>query len=106
MFPQALAVVAVQTLDKFLEQHAFKRGDYLLGSDYSYAEVATTPFVHRGAAALPTHRGYSLAKAFEQQKAHRFEAWVKVINACHAEFTSLPSSPSALSLLMPLHVHQ
>lgn len=68
----------MQTLNKFLEQHAFKGGDYFLGSEYSFAEVATTPFVHRAAAALPTHRGYSLEKAFEQQKANRFQAWFKV----------------------------
>ena len=72
---------AVQTLNKFLEQHALKGGDYLLGPDYSYAEVATTPFLLRGAAALPTHRGYSLERAIQQQKAHRFEAWFKVSTA-------------------------
>ena len=70
----------MQNLNKFIEQHgSSKGGDFFLGGNYSFAEVAATPFVHRSSAALTALRGYSLEKSIEQQKLTRLSAWMKVI---------------------------
>ena len=72
-------MLALQNLNKFIEQHgSSKGGDYFLGSTYSFADVASTPFVHRARVALPAHRGYSLEKVIEEEGLTRLGAWLKV----------------------------
>lgn len=69
---------ALKNLNKFIEQHgSSKGGDFFLGGNYSFAEVAATPFVHRSSAALTALRGYSLEKSIEQQMLTRLSAWMK-----------------------------
>ena len=69
----------LQNLNKFVEQHGSnKGGDYFLGGQYSFAEIATTPFIHRASLALPALRGYSVQKSIEQQNLARLGAWVAV----------------------------
>ena len=72
----------LQTLNKFVEQHSFEGGDFFLGAEYSYAEVAATPFFHRASIALPEYRGYSIETALQQHSLTRLQSWFKV-NVCH-----------------------
>ncbi len=51
---------------------------------YSFAEVATTPFVQRGSVALLALRGYSLEKSIQQQNLHRLGAWMQASSCIHA----------------------
>lgn len=67
----------LKLLNKFVEQHSFEGGDFFLGADYSFAEVAATPFVQRASVALPEYRGYSLELAFKQHNLARLQAWYK-----------------------------
>ena len=71
-------VCGMQTLNKYIELHGVSGGDYLLGSEYSFAEVTATPFVHRATVVLPEYRGYHLQTAMQQQNLDRLQAWVKV----------------------------
>ena len=68
----------LQTLNKFVEQHSFEGGDFFLGTEYSYAEVAATPFFHRASIALPEYRGYSIETALQQNNLTRLQSWFKV----------------------------
>ena len=70
--------VQTQTLNKFVEQHGFEGGDFFLGAEYSYAEVAATPFFHRASIALPEYRGYSVETALQQHNLTRLQSWFKV----------------------------
>lgn len=72
---------AVQVMNTFIEQHGSPGGAYLLGSNYSYAEVAASPFLHRALVLLPEFRGYSLETALQQQNLPRLQAWIKVSNS-------------------------
>ena len=65
-------------LNRFIEQHGSSQGgDFFLG-EYTFAEIATTPFVQRGNVALLELRGYSIQEAIQQQKLTRLGAWFKV----------------------------
>ena len=68
----------VQKLNKFVEQHGVEGGDFFLGAEYSFAEVAATPFVQRASVALPQYRGYSVEGAIKEHNLTRLEAWIKV----------------------------
>ena len=51
---------------------------------YSFAEVATTPFIQRGSVALLALRGYSIEKSIQQQNLHRLGAWLQAGSCIHA----------------------
>lgn len=53
---------APQVLDAFLRRHGSEQGGggFLLGAQYSLAEVLTTGFVQRGLVVLPEFRGVDL----------------------------------------------
>ncbi len=57
-FSPSVILPCMQVLNKFLEWHgATAGGDYLLGSQYSLAEVLCTGFVQRALPALSHYRG-------------------------------------------------
>ena len=73
-----LLCTVLQVIDAFISQHgSAEGGDYFL-EDYSFAEIATTPFLHRGTVALSVHRGYTVHKAVQTLKLQRFERWMQV----------------------------
>ena len=50
---------------------------------YSFAEVATTPFVQRGSVALLALRGYCIGKSIQQQNLQRLGAWLLASSCIH-----------------------
>lgn len=58
----------LQHLDTFLQQHGTTAGgDYLLGGQFSLAEVGTTSFVQRALAALPHYRSVDTWALLKEQ---------------------------------------
>lgn len=69
----------LKVLNDFIEQHGSSQdGNFFMGQ-YSFAEVATTPFVQRGSVALLALRGYSLEKSIQQQNLHCLGAWLQAV---------------------------
>lgn len=88
--------MSLQVIDAFICQHgSTEGGDYFL-EEYSFAEVATTPFLHRGAVALSAHRGYDVQKAVQLLKLQRFGAWMQVCSY-PLEITLVKSTQAAWS---------
>ena len=79
-----MAVALLQVLNDFIEQHGSNQdGNFFMGQ-YSFAEVATTPFVQRASVALLALRGYSLEKSIQQQNLHCLGAWLQASSCTHA----------------------
>ena len=68
-----------QTLDAFLRLHGSDAaGGYFLGDRYSFAEVATSPFIWRILVVLPHYRGYDGRAVAAEKKLTRLHAWIEV----------------------------
>ncbi|DBB04187.1 hypothetical protein WJX77_003384 [Trebouxia sp. C0004] len=69
----------LKVLNDFVEQHGSCQDGNLFMGQYSFAEVATTPFVQRASVALLALRGYSIEKAIQQQNLQRLGAWLQAV---------------------------
>ena len=74
----------LQVLNDFIKQHGSSQNGIFFMGQYSFAEVATTPFIQRGSVALLALRGYSIEKSIQQQNLHRLEAWLQASSCIHA----------------------
>lgn len=83
---------AGQTLDAFLRLHGSDAGGgYFLGGRYSFAEVATSPFIARILVVAPHYRGYDAKAVAAEKGLTRLQAWMEVasLTAFLAEFQDL-----------------
>jgi glutathione S-transferase len=64
-------------LDGFLKDHGEAGGDFLLGSEFSYAEAATLPFSYRAFLTIPAFRNVDLWKLLEDNSLQRVTKWLK-----------------------------
>ena len=70
---------AGQTLDAFLRLHGSDAGGgYFLGGRYSFAEVATSPFIARILVVGPHYRGYDAKAVAAEKGLTRLQAWMEV----------------------------
>ena len=68
-----------QTLDAFLRLHGSDAGGgYFLGGRYSFAEVATSPFIARILVVGPHYRGYDAKAVAAEAGLTRLQAWMEV----------------------------
>lgn len=79
-----MVVALLQVLNDFIEQHGSSQGGNFFVGQYSFAEVATTPFVQRASVALLALRGYSIEKSIQQQNLQRLGAWLQASSCVHA----------------------
>lgn len=87
----------LQVLNRFIEQHGSSQGgDFFLG-EYTFAEIATTPFVQRGNVALLELRGYSIQEAIQQQKLTRLGAWFKAVLERYSNKQTKPDDDSVVA---------
>ena len=69
----------MQVLDEFLTIHGGKNGGpFLLGSQYSIAEVSTAPMLRGAAVLLPALRDYDVLAEAEKSGLTRFSEWAQV----------------------------
>lgn len=78
-----MVVALLQVLNDFIEQHGSSQGGNFFVGQYSFAEVATTPFVQRASVALLALRGYSIEKSIQQQNLQRLGAWLQASSCIH-----------------------
>ena len=67
----------MQVVDAFLKKHG-QGGPYLLGDQYSIAEVNNAPFVWRAQVGLSAHRQFDLLTEVQKAGYQHFSAWAQV----------------------------
>ena len=67
-------VQSLETIEKILKQRT--TGDYLLGTDFSYAECISAPWIQRFYVTLPYFRGISFQE--DILSANKFDLFIKV----------------------------
>lgn len=82
---------ALGVIDAFLSKHGTLGGAYLLGDQYSIAEVNAAPFVRRAKITLSAHRNYDILAEARNAGYTRFASWAQaVLDRPSTEKTSLP----------------
>jgi glutathione S-transferase len=67
-------------LEHFMQKYALpEEPGYFLGSEYSYAETVTTPFVRRAVLALPPYRSVDLLSIVDTENLPRLKQWMKAV---------------------------
>lgn len=73
-------VDGLKVVEKFLQIHAIDEAPgYFLGSQYSYAEAALSPFVRRYSVALPVLRNVDLHTIVKEKGLERLQKWMKAV---------------------------
>lgn len=69
----------LQVLDNFIKVNGIAEGgNFFLGSKYSFAEVATTPFVWIAIIVLPQVGKYDMLQSIKANHLERLELWIEV----------------------------
>lgn len=69
----------LQVLNEFLTNSGNQvGGDYVLGGQYSIADVYTAPLLATGSAFLEAYRDFDVLAEARQRGLHRFVSWAEV----------------------------